>query len=52
MVNAHFKYRHVSQFKGLIDLFNYWNWEDKKKAKLGEEMLVQFKLEHHSVIGS
>jgi hypothetical protein len=52
MVNAHLKCRHVSQFKGLIDLFNYWNWEDKKKVKLGEEMLVQFKLEHHSVIGS
>ena len=52
MVNDHFKCRHVSKFKGLIDLFNYWNWEDKERAKLKEEMLVQFKLEHHSVIGS
>jgi len=52
MVNAHFKYRHVSQFKGLIDLFNYWNWKDKVRAKFKEEMLVQLKLEHHSVIGS
>jgi len=52
MVNAHFKSRHVSQFKGLIDLFNYWNWEDKEMAKLGEEVFVQFKLKHHSVIES
>jgi len=52
MVNAHFKCRHVSQFKGLIDLFDYWNWEDKERTKLKEEMLIQFKLEHHSVIGS
>jgi len=50
MVNAHFKYRHVSQFKRLIYLYNYWNWEDKERAKLREEMMVQFKLEHHSVI--
>jgi hypothetical protein len=33
-------------------MFNYWNWEDKERAKLREEMLVQFKLEHDSVIGS
>jgi len=51
MVNAHFKCRHVFQFKWLIDLYNYWNWEDKERAKLREEMLVQFKLEHYSVIG-
>jgi hypothetical protein len=36
----------------LIDEFNYWNWEDKERAKLRKEMLVEFKLEHHSVIGS
>jgi len=35
-----------------IDEFNYWNWEDKERAKLRKEMLVQSKLEHHSVIGS
>jgi hypothetical protein len=52
MVNAHFKCRHISQFKGLIDVSNYWKWKDKEKAKLRKEMLVQFKLEHHSVIGS
>jgi hypothetical protein len=52
MVNAQFKYRHISQFKWLIDVFNYWNWEDKERAKLKEEMLVQFKLEHYLVSGS
>jgi hypothetical protein len=52
MVNAQFKCRHISQFKGLIDVFNYWNWEDKERAKLKEEVLVQFKLEHYSVIVS
>ena len=59
MVNAHFECRHISQFKGLINVFNYWKWKDKERAKLKEEraklkeeMLVQFKLEHHSVIGS
>jgi hypothetical protein len=52
MVNAHFEYRHISQFKGLIDVFNYWKWKHKGRAKLKEEMLVQFKLEHHSAIGS
>jgi hypothetical protein len=51
MVNAHFECRHISQFKGLIDEFNYWKWKDKERAKLKEEMLVQFKLEHHSIIG-
>jgi hypothetical protein len=52
MVNVHFKCRPISQFKELIDVFNYWNREDKERAKFKEEMLVQFKLEHHSVIGS
>jgi hypothetical protein len=52
MVNAHFKCRYVSQFKGLIDLFNYWKWKDKERAKLKEEMLIQFKLGHYSAIGS
>jgi len=52
MVNAHFKCRHISEFKGLIDEFNYWKWKDKEMAKLKEEMLVQFRLEHYSVIGS
>jgi hypothetical protein len=52
MVNAHFKCRYISQFKGLIDVFNYWNWEDKERAKIKEDMLVQFKLEHHLIIGS
>jgi hypothetical protein len=52
MVNAHFECRHISQFKGLIDIFNYWKWKDKERAKLKEDMLIQFKLEHHSVIGS
>ena len=52
MVNAHFKCRHISQFKGLIDVFNYWNWEDKERANLRKEMLIQFQLEYHSVIGS
>jgi hypothetical protein len=52
MVNAYFECRHISQFKGLIDVFNYWKWKDKERAKLKEEMLVQLKLEQHSVIGS
>jgi hypothetical protein len=51
MVNAHFECKHISQFKGLIDVFNYWKWKDKERPKLKEGMLVQFKLEHHSVIG-
>jgi hypothetical protein len=51
MVNAHFECRHISQLKGLIDVFNYWKLKDKERAKPKEEMLVQFKLEHHSVIG-
>ena len=51
MVNAHFECKHILQFKGLIDMFNYWKRKDKERAKLKEEMLVQFKLEHHSVIG-
>jgi hypothetical protein len=52
MVNVYFECRPISQFKELIDVFNYWNWEDKERAKFKEEMLVQFKLEYHSVIGS
>jgi len=52
MVNAHFECMHISWFKGLIDVFNYWKLKDKERAKLKEKMLVQFKLEHHSVIGS
>jgi hypothetical protein len=52
MVNAHFECRYISQFKGLINMFNYYKWKNKERAKLKEEMLVQFKLEHHSIIGS
>jgi hypothetical protein len=52
MVNVYFKYRYISQFKGLIDVINYWKWKDKEKAKLRKEMLIQFKLEHYSVIGT
>jgi hypothetical protein len=52
MVNVHFKYRYISQFKGLIDVSNYWKWKDKERAKLRKEMLVQFKMEHHLVIRS
>jgi hypothetical protein len=50
MVNAHFKCRHISQFKGLITVINYWKWKDKEKAKLRKKMLIQLKLEHCSVI--
>jgi hypothetical protein len=42
MVNAYFECRYISQFKGLIDIINYWKWRDKKRTKLREEMLVQF----------
>jgi len=52
MVNPHFKCMKISQFKGLIDMINYWNWKDKERAKLRKKMFVQYKLEHHSVIGS
>jgi hypothetical protein len=43
MVNAYFECKYISQFKGLIDVINYWKWRDKKKTKKGlrEEMLVQ-----------
>jgi len=34
MVNGHFECRNISQFKGLIDVFNYWKWKDKERAKL------------------
>ena len=36
-------------------MFNYWNWKDKEKVRLREEIqveLVQFKLEHHLVFKS
>jgi hypothetical protein len=41
MVNAHFKCRHISQFKRLIDVINYWKWKDKERIKVREEMLDQ-----------
>jgi hypothetical protein len=41
MVNAHFKCKHISQFKRLIDVINYWKWKDKEKAKVREDMLYQ-----------
>jgi hypothetical protein len=44
MVNAHFnKCGHISQFKGLIAVINYWKWKDKEKAKLRKEIPIQFK---------
>ena len=46
MVNTYFKCGHISQFKGLIDVINYWKWKDKEKAKFKKDMLIQFKLEH------
>jgi hypothetical protein len=52
MVNVHFKCKHISQFKGLIDVINYWKWKDKETAKLRKEMPIQFKLKHYSVIES
>jgi hypothetical protein len=33
MLNAHFKCKHISQFKGLINMINYWKWKDKERAK-------------------
>jgi hypothetical protein len=42
MVNAYFECMYISQFKGLIDMINYWKWRDKKRIRLKEEMLVQF----------
>jgi hypothetical protein len=41
MVNTHFKCRHISQFKRLIDVISYWKWKDKEKVKVREEMLDQ-----------
>jgi hypothetical protein len=41
MVNTHFKRRHISQFKRLIDVINYWKWKDKERAKVREEILDQ-----------
>jgi hypothetical protein len=52
MVNAYFECMHISQFEGLIDVFNYWKWKDKERVKLKEEMLVQFKIEYYLDIGS
>jgi hypothetical protein len=52
MVNAHFKSRYISQFKGLIDMINYWKRKDKERVKLRKDMLVQFKLEYYLVIES
>jgi hypothetical protein len=52
MVNVYFKCKHISQFKGLIDVIKYWKWKDKETTKLRKEMPIQFKLEHYSVIGS
>jgi hypothetical protein len=54
-LNASFENRHISQFRGLIDVLNYWNWGDKDMVELREEILVgliQFKLEHHLIFGS
>jgi hypothetical protein len=33
MVNAYFKCRFIPQLKGLIDVINYWNWEDNERGK-------------------
>jgi hypothetical protein len=33
MINAYFKYRFIRQLKGLIDVINYWNWEDNDRGK-------------------
>jgi hypothetical protein len=52
MVNVYLKCKPIIEIKGLIDEFNYWNWEDKEKGKLRKKMLVQFKLEHYTVIRS
>jgi hypothetical protein len=52
MVNLHFKCRPITKIKELIDEFNYWNWEDKDRVKFRKDMLVEFKFEDHSVIGS
>jgi hypothetical protein len=41
MINAHFKCRHISQFKRLTNVIDYWKWKDKERAKVKEEMLDQ-----------
>jgi hypothetical protein len=41
MVNAHFKCRFIPQLKGLIDVINYWNWEDKERVKRRDAGLIQ-----------
>jgi len=51
MVNVHFKCKYISQFKGLIDVINYWKWKDKETTKIKKEIPIQFKLEHCSFIG-
>jgi hypothetical protein len=54
-LNTGLQNRHISQFKGLINVFNYWNWRDNERVKLREEilvMLVQFELKYHLVFRS
>jgi hypothetical protein len=41
MIIAYFECRYISQFKGLIDVINYWNWEDKERAKRRDAGSVQ-----------
>ena len=41
MVNACFECRYISQFKWLIDVINYWNWEDKERAKRRDAGSIQ-----------
>jgi len=41
MVNAHFKCRFIPQLKGLIDVINYWNWEDKERVKRRDAGSIQ-----------
>ena len=43
MVNAHFKCRFIPQLKGLIDVINYWNWEDKERVKRRDAGSIQTK---------
>ena len=33
MVNAYFKCRFIPQLKWLIDVINYWNWEDNERVR-------------------
>jgi hypothetical protein len=41
MVNAHFKCKFIPQLKGLIDVINYWNWEDKERVKRRDAGSIQ-----------